>query len=965
NDDRQKIIFPASLNYVIAVGATNKADKKANFSNYGTGIDILAPGDRIFGTVPNNSYSDWSGTSMATPIVSGVIALMLSKRKGLTNQEIIQILRQSADSIDEPKFERIGRINAYKALLTTTSIIAKISSPQNGNGADKTITIIGTARGMGFKRYEIDYSLAENSSKWYRIKIGFEPVYNDILAQWEVSQFNEGNYILRLRSFGQNGIIAEDRITITVDHTPPKILEHKYNIRLINDEVKAILSIKTDDMTNVIISYVLGNFDIDPKEFYLPSIGKKHELDLTENFKAHLLSNFNYYLKVINTAGLVTDTIKEGFSSVEVPSLYIPSNGLIRTNTSIPAIYPVSIADFNENGTNEIIGMEKPSWDYSFIKIFEKTESGSYFQVFKSNYEYYPRDIGDTDGDGLLEILGNRKDQTFLIESQSKGTYPTKKIWEVDNLWGGQIADLDLDGRKEIISSNTKNKSIDIFENRGNDTYLRVARLKNTTEGDSINAISFAVGDFDSDNGNEIAFGDSDGDLLIYKCFDDDNYQLVWTGKTNGVLIKSLVTGDFDGDGNDEFAIAGELLQSLYNVNKIYVYSVFDYFLQYKEVFSVQIVGTKEGCGISAGDVDNDSIDELLAIVGDSSYVIKLTKNGNMPYIWYHQATYTNKILICDVNKDGINELFFNVDDELTMFNYDKDMPVRSPIKLKAIVSDENDIDLIWYGSSGSIAYKIYRGTDENELKLISTLDSSTYNGQMDIERWTYRDKGLTPKVKYWYAISSIGIDGKESQLSNKVSITLSSSLFIVTAEYRHPRMLYVTFSKPIILPTDEINHFFIETNTSFINPISAILDHSDKRVILNLPNLPVGNYTLYAYNVVDKDGNPMKSDKNFVRFIIPDYKQDDYYDLTRMRVIPNPVVIGSSEKVQFQYLPSETIIRIYDTNGRLINTILTEQNKAEWYLDNNSGEKVASGIYIYFVDFNVGRKAGKIAVIK
>ncbi|HGE70578.1 TPA: T9SS type A sorting domain-containing protein [Candidatus Poribacteria bacterium] len=960
NDNEQKIIYPAKFNHVISVGATNKADKKASFSNYGIGIDILAPGERIFGTVPNNSYSDWSGTSMATPIVSGVIALMLSKRKGLTNQEIVQILRQSADYIGESKFDRIGRINAYKALLITSSINAYISSPQNGNGADKLIDIIGYAGGIDFKRYELDYSLAENSSKWYRIKIGFEPIYDDVLAQWDVSEFKEGSYNLRLRSFAQNGIIAEDRITITVDHTPPKILEHKYNIRLINDEVRTILSIKTDDMTSVIIYYS----DIDLKAFYLPSISKKHELDLTDNFKAYSLSNFRYYIKVINTAGLVTDTFDDGFSSIDIPSIYIPTSGLTKSKTAIPAIYPIATADFNGNGISEIVGMEKPSWDYSYVKIYEKTGSGLYSEVFKSPYEYYPRDVGDTDGDGLLEILGNRKDQTFLLESPSKGEYPTKKIWEGENLWGGQIDDLDLDGRKEIISSNIKNKSIDIFENRGNDTYIRVARLKNITEGDNINTISFAIGDFDDDNGKEIAFGDSDGDLIIYKCFDDDNYQIVWTGNINGITIKSLIKGDFDGDGDDEFAVAGELAESSHSVNKIYVYSIFDYSSQYQEIYSVQIVGTKDGCGLSAGDIDNDGIDELLAIVGDSAYIIKLS-NRQMPYIWYHTTSYTNKILIDDVNKDGIKELFFNVDDELMAFNFDIEMSIRPPWKLKAVVSNENDIKLIWYGSSDSIAYKIYRGTDENDLKLISTINSSIYDEKIDIEKLIYQDKGLTPNIKYWYAVTSVNKEGKESLFSAKVSISLNPTPFIISAEYRHPSMLYVTFSEPIILPTNEINHFYIKTGISFVNPISAILDRDDKRVILNMPKLPAGEYTLYAYNIVDRDGNPINIEKNSISFIIPISKQDKYLDLDQMKVFPNPVIFGRSEKVQFLYLPSGTTIRIFDLNGRLVNTIKTEQNKAEWYLDNDSGEKVSSGIYIYSADFKKGRKAGEIAVIR
>jgi hypothetical protein len=971
NENQPKIIYPASHEHVISVGATDKADKKAGFSNYGAGLDIVAPGDKVFGTLPNNSYSDWSGTSMSAPVVSGVIALMLSKRRGLTNQEIVQILRQSADHIDEPKFDGIGRINAYKALLTTSSIIAHISSPENGDGADKFLTIVGSAGGIGFKRHELDYSLAEISPKWNRIKIGFESVYDDILANYDFSAFKEGSYILRLRAFGQNGILAEDRVTITVDHTPPKIIEHKYSIRLENDKVKAVLNIKTDDMTNIVLYCAFGGAEIDPTPFYLSYIAKEHEIYLTDIMP--LANGYRYYLKIINTVGLETiDKQKDkSYYTLDIPSLYIPTSDFIGTNTGIPAIYPVSASvDFDADGKTEIIGMDRPNWDYSFVRIFERAETGLYTEVFKSYYEYYPRDIGDTDGDGLLEILGNRLNNTFLLESPSKGTYPTNKIWESDGLWGGQIDDMDLDGRKEIISSNINNKSVDILENRGNDSYLRVARLKNITEGNNLIAINFAIADFDSDGGKEIAFGDSDGDLLVYKCVDDDAYQLVWSGNVENVNIKSLAKGDFDGDGVDEFAVTGELAEYSDSVNKVYAYTIIDYLLQYQEIYSVQIVGTKDGCGLSVGDVNNDGIDEFLAIVGDSTYIIKLAQEGQTPYIWYHIASNTRKILVDDIDGDGTKDLLFNVDDELMAFHFDSGLAIHPPYKLIATVFRETEIELSWYGSSDTVTYKVYRGTEENNLKLVSTFDSSPYSRPpyikpMDVEGLEYRDKGLTPNVKYWYAVTSVNKEGIESPFSIKTSIVLKLPPSMVSAEYRHPSTLYVTFSEPIALPSNSAGYFSISNGEiSAINPISVILDHDDKRVILNLPTLPAGIYKFSVVGFRDKDQNLIKYNRNFIEFTIPPYKPDEYLDLNQMKVYPNPVIFGHAKKVEFCCLPSDTNISIYDLNGRLINIIKPEQNKAEWYLDNSSGMGVASGIYIYVAERQSERKTGKIAVL-
>ncbi len=90
-------LFPASLDYVISVGASNQSGKSTTFSNWG---EVYAPGAGILSTLPGNDYKSWSGTSMAAPYVSGLAALYRAhhpaKSIDITSAQLIQGNQQFA-----------------------------------------------------------------------------------------------------------------------------------------------------------------------------------------------------------------------------------------------------------------------------------------------------------------------------------------------------------------------------------------------------------------------------------------------------------------------------------------------------------------------------------------------------------------------------------------------------------------------------------------------------------------------------------------------------------------------------------------------------------------------------------------------------------------------------------------------------------------------------------------------------
>ena len=141
NDGTNQQFYPAAFNNVISVASTTPTDAKSSFSQYGTWIDIAAPGSNIRSTYASSLYSSISGTSMASPNVAGLVGLMKSYVPTASNQDIINCLLSSATNINSVNGSYIGqlgagRINAFAALqclgafnLQTDAGITQINAP--------------------------------------------------------------------------------------------------------------------------------------------------------------------------------------------------------------------------------------------------------------------------------------------------------------------------------------------------------------------------------------------------------------------------------------------------------------------------------------------------------------------------------------------------------------------------------------------------------------------------------------------------------------------------------------------------------------------------------------------------------------------------------------------------------------------------------------------------------------------
>lgn len=127
--------YPANYNVsnIISVAANTSSDQLAGFSNYGKKtVELSAPGNNIFSTVARSKYASLSGTSMATPHVSGAAALILSQYPNLSVDQLVIRLLGSVDRKSKyaDKVSTGGRLNVFKA-LSTSPIIARTTRLEN------------------------------------------------------------------------------------------------------------------------------------------------------------------------------------------------------------------------------------------------------------------------------------------------------------------------------------------------------------------------------------------------------------------------------------------------------------------------------------------------------------------------------------------------------------------------------------------------------------------------------------------------------------------------------------------------------------------------------------------------------------------------------------------------------------------------------------------------------------------
>lgn len=1079
--------YPSGYSEVISVGNSTDQDFVSSNSNYGSTIDLVAPGSSIVTTAKKYNYASISGTSASAPYVSASAALVLSLQN-FSNEEVKQILKSTSDDIGETGWDirsGAGRLNLNTALNVLAPAEIKFHSPKMDFATNlDTIDIKASVLSPYFLSYSLEFGSGLNPTSWnILIDNSRNQFVNKSIYNLNVSQFQEGSYTLKLIVRQSNGRTLEERVNLHIIRKPPKF-------ELVGDG-----PIYYGDVPTLQAEVYTNQRSI--VRMYYRKIG-------AQNFNFITLDGFNTNNQFIKQFhyGFIPKTLVESSTLYEV---YYEAENLAGLKTSVvDTANNLSYFLYNtEESPEPIIRHELPfslppgillKDPVNFLSsnkdevLFQEFYSSSdiYYTLFRLEQDSFirkdsiknkiPRIFGDYNNNGKKEIISVLYPNGFLDEQTQSGNFSFTNKSTDTNLYYPLIADdIDGDGKIELMV-NGNDLSYIVYRINNDLSYTLVDTVyktyKDTLEGNfEFNNWAYnnlTIADINKDGKKEIWFVDADGDLKSIIVNEPGSFSRGDSLVTPFRIPKSnaLTIGDYDGDGFSDIAI-------IYRINSIapnFLLLVLNYkngefnlisqkvFLDQSEEYSNSTF-SRTYQSIKFIDFDNDGRDELVLNLFPYAYILKHDSNKDK-IVFFEEGVNSIHVFEGDLNQNGITETAFSYSNGIKFFEFATSSGPAIPKELTGYSIDSTRIILSWKGETNQ--YYIYRSENPTNLILI---DSVTTNNYEDL---------VTSNTFYYYAVRAFDPTNPEplSGLSKIVEVYSHTPAKAIEANSLSANTVNVKFTNRIkntienlrsfeiigtgypnsVSPNDQFS-YLLSFNQPLIEGINYLVvnglrDHYNSPIesdtiqfnVLNNPtqsdlfvesfeilnpyliklkfNLPVdessaseiANYSFSPNNkvtsiVIDQNEKSaifldMKNNKPIgtvgIEYVLkienlissnttgnlPIRKGAGSYvvltgfskDLSDVYVYPNPIRTSEGKNyLTFANLPKRVNIIIWDINGNKVRELEERDGNGglDFDLKNETGESIASGIYIYravMIDDqnNEGEeKLGKFAILK
>lgn len=217
--------YPAAYDTTIAVGATDRSDNIARFSQRGETIDLVAPGYLVPSAKVGGGTTRMSGTSMATPHVAGAVASILEVAPNLSVEEVRSVLRDTADDVGPAGFDTTfgaGRLNVRKAI---ESLEGNDGGGDDGGDGD---TNRPPSASFSYEADLLTVSFNDRSTDLDGEVVAWEWSFGDGVMSTEISPVHtygeNGDYTVTLKVTDDQGASQSTSQTLSVnDGTLPEI----------------------------------------------------------------------------------------------------------------------------------------------------------------------------------------------------------------------------------------------------------------------------------------------------------------------------------------------------------------------------------------------------------------------------------------------------------------------------------------------------------------------------------------------------------------------------------------------------------------------------------------------------------------------------------------------------------------------------------------------------------------------
>jgi subtilisin family serine protease len=690
---------PAMFDDVVTVGNIKPDLTRNPYSNYGSGIEVVAPGTDIIslrasgttiGTPLNDNYTVADGTSMAAPHVAGALALLKQHYPEKTPYEVQQILYQSAKDLGEAGKDDdfgYGLIDAYAALNTPSLAFGSISSPTtNSYIKDSVVEIRGSAYSGTFTSYTVAYKKTSGSA-WTTLITSSTEVHDGILGNWNTDSLDTGSYQLKL-------------------------------------------SITTDTDTHAFVS---GPYVIEKRlhSDYPISVGGGDEL------RSHPVlhtTDSDVLLLALNTDNLYAlnvsdETPEETFTGVNNASKYF-SSFLNRA---------VTLGDIDHDGDKEtVIG------GAGTITIIESDGSLTEHDITETlggNFLINKVILSDIDQDTKMEIIFNASGLGIVVMQENEGELNLySPYWPASGSFSDPlVADMDEDGEQEILAL-SQDGTLLILDHYAN----RKAAISLGLSDSDVLQDELFVGDIDADGDMEVGaviinYGDENA--IEYHLYHHDGTVVSgWPFRYLDYFYtyrEAPVIADITGDGRAELIAA----QSNWYGTYVFYIGADGSLINGRSTPHLISTDTTIHSTVLVADVNNDAInDVILGVNGEESRIVMLNANGDEAAqdIVLHDVTnpYYSPVTLVLGDIEGNSKLDImalvsnNQDSTSSIYRFELDAPLQSNLQ----------------------QYLSYRGSEQltglaaaplSETKPVSTLSEYLRSNETMSFKWSL--PGYTP----------------------------------------------------------------------------------------------------------------------------------------------------------------------------------------------------------------------------